>query len=163
MGIRKAALSLKWLTASEVLSLVVLPLTDRYPNEAIAFKTFEVKDKDSIKKIQRKLEQIAQEMQPVIEFTKDKLTWSVADECFGFPYVQMAIDPKVAQGQKLYLDIKQQMQMSYEVNNLVGVIPSQEKSDTYLAITAHYDHLGEMGRTPISQEQMTMPAAWPCC
>lgn len=145
-GIRKAALSLKWLTASEVLSLVVLPLTDRYPNESIAFKTFEVKDKDSIKKIQRKLEQIAQEMQPVIEFTKDKLTWSVADECFGFPYVQMAIDPKVAQGQKLYLDIKQQMQMSYEVNNLVGVIPSQEKSDTYLAITAHYDHLGEMGK-----------------
>ena len=145
-GMRNATLSLKWLTASEVLSLAMNPRADKLPLEAIAFKTWEVKDKDSLKRILRKLEQIAREVQPVMEFTSEKLTWSVGDTCFDFPYLQIKIDPTMELGKTVSINLANQMLNNYEVNNIVGVIPSLEKSEKYLAITAHYDHLGGMGK-----------------
>ncbi len=145
-GMRNATLTLKWLTASEVLSYARNTRVDQLPLEAIAFKTSEVKDKDSLKRILRKLEQIAREVQPVMEFTSEKLTWSVADTCFDFPYLQIKIDPTMELGKTISINLANQMLSNYEVNNIVGVIPSLEKSEKYLAITAHYDHLGGMGK-----------------
>lgn len=47
---------------------------------------------------------------------------------------------------RLSLDIEQRFIAAYPAANIIGYVPGREQPDSFIVITAHYDHLGKMGR-----------------
>lgn len=82
----------------------------------------------------------------VIIYTKEKLTWDNSTtlnvrpvivinkeiDLNGFNLVELKIDNK-------FID-------KYETQNIVGYIKGSLKPDSFIVVTAHYDHLGKMGK-----------------
>ena len=82
---------------------------------------------------------------------QNKLTWSVA--AAQAPYVSFEVQrsafPKnLEQSFKVAWTVKSKWQSSKQYN-VVGAIRGIEKPDSFLMITAHYDHLGQMGEEAI--------------
>jgi aminopeptidase YwaD len=48
--------------------------------------------------------------------------------------------------QKLKFRMDQKLLENYKSGNVIGIIPGQEEPDSIILITAHYDHLGRMGK-----------------
>jgi aminopeptidase YwaD len=80
----------------------------------------------------------------IIELTDDKLTWYGATWQAQRPslIIQRSAFPEKAE--KLTLNIKAEFEGQYETQNVIGKITGQ--SDSVIMITAHYDHLGRMGK-----------------
>lgn len=73
---------------------------------------------------------------------ESKLTWSVASQQLDIPVIQ-ALNPKGTCKAKLKIKAKLKPIQAY---NVVGRIKGTQRSDSTLYITAHYDHLGAMGK-----------------
>ncbi len=98
---------------------------------------------DTLKLLQPIGEQISSYF-PIIEITNKKFTWSVSDNQFNFPYIQ--IQDSIYQGDGNFdIDIRSQLLKNHLATNVIGFVPSKHKSEDYILFTAHYDHLGQMG------------------
>lgn len=114
--------------------------------KAIAFVPHPGIPRDSLRIIRNKLEKIAQVDVPVIEYTREKLTWSVSSSQFKYPYIQIfdTLDVSVPKQIKINIDAKFEKQVS--VDNIMGYVPAKNSSDSFIVVCAHYDHLGRMGK-----------------
>lgn len=87
------------------------------------------------------------EVAGVIEITP-KFTWHVADgsEMHGRPYLvfDSALYKKGAK--QIQLNIQSKFEENYPVANVIGYLKGRQYPDSFLVITAHYDHLGRMGK-----------------
>ena len=115
-------------------------------NQALAFSTNKGFPKDSLVLVRRKLEKLARVEIPVIEFTREKLTWSVSDETYKFPYIQYFDTNAVVASNRIKVHLKSTFLPKYEASNYLGIVPSKNASDSLLIICAHYDHLGRIGK-----------------
>ena len=83
----------------------------------------------------------------VILVNPSKLTWSVSDEAMSgkaiFEVRKEAFDAVVKKN-KVKIACRPFLKNGYESRNVAGYIQGQIK-DTFLLVTAHYDHLGKMG------------------
>jgi hypothetical protein len=77
---------------------------------------------------------------------EDKLTWSVAPEQADFTVIQL--DKKVlnALPQSFNVNIENDLVKNFKAANVCGIINGTIKPDSVIFITAHYDHLGGMGK-----------------
>lgn len=75
-----------------------------------------------------------------------KLTWSVSTSHFEVPAITILQEHVPKEGEKIFLNIKSCFVTRHNTQNVVGVIPSGIKTDSTIVFTAHYDHLGKMGR-----------------
>ncbi len=85
---------------------------------------------------------------PVVLLKEDQLTWSVGRAAFKYPVFEVKKNKfPVAAGEIRY-DVDQQFVRSHKANNVIGFIPGThpKKKKKYVLFTAHYDHLGRMGR-----------------
>ncbi len=82
---------------------------------------------------------------PVIELVDTKFTWSVGQDQNRFTYLQIQ-DSVYQKGEPLDVSIDARLIKEYETQNVVAFIPSKNKKAPYLVFTAHYDHLGRMGK-----------------
>jgi aminopeptidase YwaD len=75
-----------------------------------------------------------------------KLTASLAPVQQPQPQVQVLAQswPKQARNIKLRLDAV--LQPAYQTQNLIGYLPGRTLPDSFLVVTAHYDHLGMLGK-----------------
>ncbi len=73
-----------------------------------------------------------------------KLTWSAATFTDQRPVIYVK---KIPPGnlKKLFIRIDQQFIPAYHTRNVAGMIPAENNPDSFIVITAHYDHLGMMG------------------
>lgn len=71
---------------------------------------------------------------------QEKLTWSVSDFAFPNPIIETTKNCS-----EWKLKVRNELQETIS-KNVVGVVPAQIKTDSALFITAHYDHLGGMGK-----------------
>ena len=71
---------------------------------------------------------------------QEKLTWSVSD--FAFPNPIIETTKKCSEWK---LEVSNELKETSS-KNVVGYVPAQIKTDSCLFITAHYDHLGGMGK-----------------
>lgn len=125
----------------------------KYPYEkkqedhtAIAFIPQKGMAKDTLKMVKTKLEKLARINTPVVEFTNEKLTWSVSSQAFMFPYLQV-IDSSIGVAPKhIKVRVDSQLNRDVEVQNILGYVPSKNPSDSFIIVSAHYDHLGRMGK-----------------
>ncbi len=75
-----------------------------------------------------------------------KLTWSVATEQENKAGIDILINSVAYNPKKISVNIKSKL-MEHEANNVIGYIEGTEIKDTFILLTAHYDHLGMMGKT----------------
>ncbi|WP_443944869.1 M28 family metallopeptidase [Pedobacter sp. AW1-32] len=77
---------------------------------------------------------------------KDKLTWSVATETNDKTIIQIHKKSLSAKPEKVKLDIENVFVPDFEAANVCGIVKGKKHPDSVLMITAHYDHLGGMGK-----------------
>jgi len=136
-------LSLVSLNAKEVLSY---PFKSHAHGWGIAFIPPKSIAKDTLKMVRAKLEKLARVQMPVVEITRDKLTWSVSSEQFKFPYIQVFDTKRESLPEKIKLNIDAMYRKDMEVSNIIGFVESKQPSDSFIIVSAHYDHLGRMGK-----------------
>lgn len=77
---------------------------------------------------------------------EDKLTWSVAQQTADYTMVQ--VDKKVVSGsiENFSAHIENKFVQKFEANNVCAIVKGTTKPDSFIVLTAHYDHLGGMGK-----------------
>lgn len=81
-----------------------------------------------------------------------KLTASLAASQSGHAalYVLDGCWPSTATGQllsqRIRIEVEPDLQRNYPTQNLCAILPGRTQPDSFLIISAHYDHLGMMGR-----------------
>lgn len=89
--------------------------------------------------IQKQISQV-----PVkLEIEEKKLTFSVAGFQSDITTIQMLHG---LPSNKLKVNINSKMIENHPARNVIGYIEGSSKKDSFLIITAHYDHLGKLGR-----------------
>lgn len=74
-----------------------------------------------------------------------KLTWSVSTEEEKFPVIEIVKSSLPESPKSIKLNICNKFIPRHETQNVIGYIPGRSNPDSYLFISAHYDHLGRMG------------------
>jgi hypothetical protein len=81
----------------------------------------------------------------LIYANQDKFTWGVATEWEPFPVVYLAKGSIKRHHQSIRLLVQSEVR-SHLTQNIAGYIPGTRYPDSFIVITAHYDHLGMMGK-----------------
>lgn len=76
----------------------------------------------------------------------DKLTWSVSPEVAD--YTEIEVDKKSLDKnpEQFTINIENKLINNFKAANICGYVKGTEKPDSFIFITAHYDHLGGMGK-----------------
>lgn len=83
-----------------------------------------------------------------VRFTlKEKLTWSVARKTVDFTEILLDSNRVKEVPKKFSVNIENRFIKEFKTANLCGFIPGTVDPETFIVLTAHYDHLGGMGRT----------------
>lgn len=75
-----------------------------------------------------------------------KLTWSVATDKDSRAGVEILKTSFPSDAKKIKVNIKSKV-VDHTAFNVIGYIEGTEVKDTFILLTAHYDHLGMMGKT----------------
>ena len=80
--------------------------------------------------------------------SKNKLVWSIwpGQVQKNYPVIEVREESLPRKPKKLALTIEAEYVRDMEQRNIIGHIPGTAKPDSFLVFTAHYDHLGRMGR-----------------
>lgn len=76
-------------------------------------------------------------------YLKDKLTWSVSTTAGAFPALEVIPLALSENAKRITIEIDQKL-VNFQNQNVLGMIEGDNK-DSFVFITAHYDHLGMMG------------------
>ncbi len=76
----------------------------------------------------------------------DKLTWSVAQEVADYTEILLKKNALVSAPQQFTVAIDNELIPQFKASNIAGFVKGTTKPDSLLVITAHYDHLGGMGK-----------------
>lgn len=109
---------------------------------AIAFDFGGIKA-DSLKKVAGLPQEVAGIL-PVIEITDKKFTWSVSDQQFKYPLIQIQ-DSVFKSNEAITINIEAKLIKNYTSRNVFGYLPAKKKCKKTIIYSAHYDHLGRMG------------------
>lgn len=83
-----------------------------------------------------------------ISLTNKKLMWSVGTEQAITPEITIAEKAFDRQAKKIKLNVKAELN-THSTNNVLGFIKGAENPDSIIVLSAHYDHLGRMGKKTI--------------
>ncbi len=75
-----------------------------------------------------------------------KLTWSVATSKDSRAGIEILKTSFPNNSKKIKVNIRSKM-VYHDANNVIGYIEGTEIKDSFIVLTAHYDHLGMMGKT----------------
>ena len=75
-----------------------------------------------------------------------KLTWSVAGKTADYTMLHIQQKAITETPETFTINIAQKLIKNFEANNVAGMVKGTERPDSFIFITAHYDHLGGMGK-----------------
>jgi len=75
-----------------------------------------------------------------------KLTWSVSTTKENYIGFDVLVDSLKDEIKNSSFKVDQQLYTDYELKNVSAYIKGKTKPDSFLVFTAHYDHLGKMGK-----------------
>ena len=101
------------------------------------------------KKFNERVSKVAFALFPLVIWVKSKLTWSVSES--ALPGIQIDVADSVVKEApiKVRYSIQSKWIKKHRTQNVLGFIPGTEDKSSFLVITAHYDHLGKMGKEAI--------------
>lgn len=79
---------------------------------------------------------------------KNSVAWSVnsADKVLPYPVFNVVNRVMSSKPSSAYINVVLEAVDNYKVSNVIGYLPGTSDSDSFVVITAHYDHLGMMGK-----------------
>ncbi len=80
-------------------------------------------------------------------YVRSKITWSVATEVAPFPIIEIVQGNISKTSQQMRIVVDSKFIDDYPCRNVIGYVEGKEKPDSFIVISAHYDHLGKIGRT----------------
>jgi hypothetical protein len=114
--------------------------------DASAVKTGDAAQVQQLKQIVRSLkEDSLSTIAAIVEYAPAKLTWHISKTQAARPAftIKKELDPKKIR--KIGIRVKARLK-TCTTRNIVGYIEGTLRPDSFLTITAHYDHLGLMGK-----------------
>lgn len=100
---------------------------------------------DSLKKLHREIIPTLAQQLHVLVITDEKFTFSVGNE--PYPYSVLYVKGfKFKDVSSIKTHIQSRFKENYLSTNVIGSIPALKKTKKTIVITAHYDHLGKMGK-----------------
>jgi hypothetical protein len=100
---------------------------------------------DTIPKVKQYLQKLANQI-PIVEIVNSKLTWSVSTSKLNFPYIQVQDSVIGTFPELLSVKIQADYRSAHHARNVIGYLPGSKKNAKTIVFSAHYDHLGRMGR-----------------
>jgi aminopeptidase YwaD len=82
----------------------------------------------------------------LIEVSEARLTFDVASRLSSIPHILVNASACPDQVSSVRIHIKNQYIDRYKTQNIIGFVPGRVCPDSFLVFTAHYDHLGMMGK-----------------
>ncbi|MBN2813445.1 MAG: M28 family peptidase, partial [Bacteroidales bacterium] len=82
----------------------------------------------------------------VIEITSEKLTHGIASVANPIPWFRVKADAFPANAKNVKIQVDNRLLAKHETRNVVATILGTKYPDSMFVFTAHYDHLGTMGR-----------------
>ncbi|MDP4266481.1 MAG: M28 family peptidase [Bacteroidota bacterium] len=82
----------------------------------------------------------------LIFVSDEKMNWSNSDFVSDFFIINVKRDKMPQSVNKVTLNIKNQFLKDYSTRNIIGCIPGKICPDSFIVFTAHYDHLGILGK-----------------
>ncbi|RZK58904.1 MAG: M28 family peptidase [Pedobacter sp.] len=82
----------------------------------------------------------------IVVVLQDKLTWSVAQKVNDYTEIFVKKTSLNEQPKSLAVNIENQFIPDFSASNICAVVKGTTKPDSVILITAHYDHLGGMGK-----------------
>jgi hypothetical protein len=76
----------------------------------------------------------------------EKLVWSVTDKQFQQVFIRVLNSALPEEKNTICVDIKNKYIESFPSKNVIGMIRGNSEPDSFIVFTAHYDHLGMMGK-----------------
>ncbi len=86
------------------------------------------------------------EAKALIELQKEKLTASVSTAQQSHPAFDMVKKDLNPQAKKASFRVDAKLIKGYQSQNVIGYVRGKKYPDQYLVVSAHYDHLGRMGK-----------------
>ncbi|TDG37086.1 M28 family peptidase [Pedobacter changchengzhani] len=102
-----------------------------------------LKEKTSLQKIDSLTFQAGNNLKVLF---KDKLTWSVATDVSNSTTILINKKTVTHTPKEIIVDIENKFISNFEASNVLGFVKGTKYPDSVLLITAHYDHLGGMGK-----------------
>ena len=98
-----------------------------------------------ISKLPLEVQKQLQEFSVLVRIVPKKLTFSVARQVDKQCTIEILADKFPTKIKKIRLNIENKFIHKHLARNVIGILEGSKK-DSFLLITAHYDHLGRMGR-----------------
>jgi len=80
-----------------------------------------------------------------IVFIEDKLTQHLSPVAKNYPILHVRRGVLADTSQSISVNIEQALMSSYRSQNVIGYVEGTEFPDSFIVLSAHYDHLGKMG------------------
>ena len=80
-----------------------------------------------------------------IVFIEDKLTQHLSPVAKSYPILHVRRGVLADFAKSVYIKIDQELISSYRSQNVIGYVEGTEFPDSFIVLSAHYDHLGKMG------------------
>lgn len=100
---------------------------------------------DSLKKMRYEIIPMLAQQLHVMVLSDEKFTFSVGNEPYPYSLIYVK-SHKFFGNLSIQTHIKSRFEDNYLSSNLIGMIPAIKKTKKTLVLTAHYDHLGKMGK-----------------
>ena len=81
----------------------------------------------------------------LVERVNGRLVWSVEQYVLPIPFVQIKASVFRDKNKKITLEIEQKKER-ISAQNVAGYVRGKKYPDSFILLTAHYDHLGKMGK-----------------
>lgn len=82
----------------------------------------------------------------IIELQDKKLTMTLADDTFETPVFEVLASSFSSAIQTVTFAVENELVLKHDARNVMGMIEGTTKKDSFIVITAHYDHLGTLGK-----------------
>jgi hypothetical protein len=82
----------------------------------------------------------------LVQLEKEKLTAGVSTAALSHPTFEVVRKDWDSTARKARFRVDAELVKNYPTQNVIGYVPGKVRPDEFIAITAHYDHLGRMGR-----------------
>lgn len=94
------------------------------------------------------IKKLIAEKAPLLVINDHKFTWSVGNQAYNFPIIEITSENLEDTDSLVYFDIQNKLETSYQTQNIIGYIEGtcKKKKENYIVFSAHYDHLGMMGK-----------------
>jgi len=80
-----------------------------------------------------------------IVFIEDKLTQHLSTVAKNYPILHVKRNVLATSAKSISVKIDQELKPDYQSQNVIGYVEGTEHPDSFIVLSAHYDHLGKMG------------------